>query len=106
MIENKLVLSAQLIHGESPSHDDMQPLLQSEPQTNGSRTEDHRPNLARLILECTVEMPGRRSAQVRNLAFKPYLGKVRFEGNSNHGGQFRDGENLSRGQFERRKGQA
>jgi len=79
MVENDLILSTRLIHRESPSHDDMKPLLQAESQTNGRRTEDHRPDLARLVLECTVEMPRHWCTQVRNLPFKPYLGKVGFE---------------------------
>src|ERR1044072_2493324 len=99
MIEDDLVLSTRLIHGESPSHDDVKPLFQAEPQTNSRRTEDHHSNLTGLVLECTVEMPGPWSTQVRNFPLKPHFGKVGFERSPNHGGQFRDGKNVSRGEF-------
>jgi hypothetical protein len=45
MVQNKLVLTARLIDRESPPHDDVKAVFQTEPQAKSSGTKDHRSNL-------------------------------------------------------------
>jgi hypothetical protein len=71
----------------------LKPVFQDEPHPRRGKPEDDRPDLAPLVFQSEIEMTGCGSAQVRDLAFDPYIGKIRFKGAPNKGIQFRNGQN-------------
>ena len=73
ILKNDLILPARFIYGDSTPRNDMQPILQTEPQSKCGRPENDGSHLAGIVFERTVEMPGPGRAKIGNFSLEPYL---------------------------------
>ena len=83
----ELVFALRLVDAEPPARDDVQAVLQAEPQVAHRRAEHHRLDLRAVVLEGEVGVAGVPHAAVGDLAFHPDVTEARLESAADRRGQ-------------------
>jgi len=95
VVQDELVLAAGPVYVHPRPAEDVHPILEIELERAGDGAEEHRPDLAFLILEGEVEMARRGPAEVRDLALDPELIEGGLQDVLDLPGELRDGQNLA-----------
>jgi len=94
VIENKLVLTARFINADPAAAQHLYPVLKRELEKSKGGTEHDRPDLGLFVLEGKICMSGLGNAEVRELAFDPYLVERPFEEVFYLSGKLSDGQDV------------
>src|SRR6476469_11094617 len=90
MLALKWVLALRLVDAEPPARDDVQAVLQAEPQVPHRRAEHHHLDLGAVVLEGEVGVAGVPHAAVGDLTCHPDVTEARLESAADRRGQLRD----------------